>query len=172
MLLATYFEGFVTGDENLCGIRQTILFLVPVFSNYHVLSWKDYITVDTGYLRQMPYCNQNCSTVRKMTSSLDFKLMPLVLLFSDRSAWHKMTVPYNITRLSHHSVLLRSPRPPHQGSNYSQSFIFLCYHVYFYFFIHRDGELKRNRPKDTLKHAQQKYVSQYVIPADSQSSST
>ncbi|VDO90422.1 unnamed protein product [Schistosoma curassoni] len=35
-----------------------------------------------------------------------------------------------------------------------------------------DGELKRNRPKDTLKHAQQKYVSQYVIPADSQSSST
>uniref|UniRef100_A0A5K4EZZ5 PlsC domain-containing protein n=1 Tax=Schistosoma mansoni TaxID=6183 RepID=A0A5K4EZZ5_SCHMA len=35
-----------------------------------------------------------------------------------------------------------------------------------------DGELKRNRAKDTLKYAQQKYVSQYVIPADSQSSST
>ncbi|CAH8853037.1 unnamed protein product [Trichobilharzia szidati] len=29
-----------------------------------------------------------------------------------------------------------------------------------------DGELKRNKPKDTLKYAQQKYVSQYFIPVD------
>lgn len=30
--------------------------------------------------------------------------------------------------------------------------------------LHRDGELKRRRPKDTLLFAQQKYASQYVLP--------
>ncbi|CAL8101504.1 unnamed protein product [Calicophoron daubneyi] len=29
-----------------------------------------------------------------------------------------------------------------------------------------DGELKRRRPKDTMKHAQQKYISEYLLPSE------